>query len=262
MKLRIRAVIFFLGILTSYSLHAQVSIRDSSVAFGMFNIEYSLNAPGGDFADRFGLTNALGASIGWKLPNNFYALVGARGIFGSQVKDSVGWNIMTLVYSVNKNTYDGLIPGSDGKLTEVRFWERGLVIPLTVGKIFPVFSKMNPNSGLYVEGGFQYFRHKIHFEVIGSDAPALDKQYRKGYDRLSYGLGLVQGFGLRYFSSNKLVNFHIGMEFSQNFTKNRRSINFDTGQTDFPNRVDLLYGIKAGWTYLLYKQAPQEVYYY
>ncbi|MCB9231428.1 MAG: hypothetical protein H6581_07190 [Bacteroidia bacterium] len=261
MKSRISSLLFFLFILTTASLKAQVSISDSAIGFGMINMEYYASAPGGDLKDRFGFTNTMGASIGWKWPSNFYVLGSWQGLFGNQVKDSVGWNVMTMLYNVERNAYNGLIPGTDGKLTEVRFYERGYVIPLVVGKIFPI-SPANPNSGLYVEAGTQFIQHKIHLEAIGQDAPAVAKPYNKGYDRLTNGLGLVEGFGFRYFSRNRLVNFHLGMQFSQNFTKSRRSVNLDSGQTEFPNRLDLLYGFKLGWTFLIYNQAADKEYYY
>jgi hypothetical protein len=56
-------------------------------------------------------------------------------------------------------------------------------------------------------------------------------------------------------------NFYIGIELMQAFTMNRRSYNFDTMETDYTKRTDLLFGLRAGWILPLYARAPKAYYY-
>ena len=167
---------------------------------------------------------------------------------------------MTLYFDP-KNGFSGTATGVDGRQSAVRIQARGLQIPVYFGKIFNFSKKMNPNSGLYVNVGTQFLQHRIWLEVPANNVPALDKSHRKNYDRLSNGFGAIEGFGIRYYSSKRLVNFNIGLEFSQNFTSSRRTINVDTGIQDSGTRLDLLWGIRAAWVVPIYKSSPDKVYY-
>ena len=181
---------------------------------------------------------------------------------------------LSIVYSANlpagdladRFGFSSQIGGEGGiklasKFYTVRYFLRGLVVPFTVGKIFPL-NKKNLNSGIYVELGGQFIQHKIAVQAIGDNVPYLSKPYLKGYDRLTNGFGLVQGFGFRHFGNNRFTNFFVGAEFSQSFTQSRRDFNFDTGVKDEAKRLDLLVGLKAGWTFPIYKSAPEKEYYY
>ncbi|HEX2899426.1 MAG TPA: hypothetical protein VHS96_06875, partial [Bacteroidia bacterium] len=223
-------------------------------------IVYSANVPAGDLYDRFGFSNQIGGEGGLKLANNFYASTGLKFFFGGQVREAVAGNVVQLIGS-DSTGYQTMALGADGRYYTVRYFLRGWVIPFTVGKIFPL-GKKNLNSGIYVEVGGQFIQHKIAIQAIGDNVPYLSKPYLKGYDRLTNGLGLVEGFGYRHFGNNRFTNFFIGAELSQNFTKSRRDINFDTGVKDDARRLDLLLGLKAGWTFPIYKSAPEKEYYY
>lgn len=255
------STVFFLAFWVVLGVQAQKSISDSSIAMAHISIVFSGSAPGGDFADRFGNTFQIGGETGYKFRNNWYINTGARFLFGGDVRERVAENVTTLVGDGNGG-FQAMAIGEDGRFYEVRFFERGFTVPLTVGKIFPVFNKQTPNSGIYVEAGTQFIHHKIKLEVIGNNVPYLNRTYQKGYDRLSTGMGIVEGFGYRFYSRSRLINFHIGFELSQNFTKNRRTVNYDTGVQDDLLRKDLLWGVKVGWTFPIYKQAPHDDYYF
>ena len=49
-------------------------------------------------------------------------------------------------------------------------------------------------------------------------------------------------------SNNRRLNFLLGIELVQGITQNRREFNFDTRMRDDENKLDLLFGIKFGWT--------------
>lgn len=260
MKSRKIALIFFaLSLAVISSAVGQKSIRDSTISLSFLNVSYGGYSPGGDMARRFGFTSLIGGEVGYKLKNNFYGYTGAKFLFGADVKEWVASNVTYLI-----NNSDGSFQimgiGSDGRFYQIRYYERGFTIPLIFGKTFPILPKENPNSGLYVELGGQFLLHKIKIEPAGNNVPALDPENRVGYDRLTTGLGLVQGVGYRHYGSKRLANFYIGLEISENFTQNRRTTNWDTGIADRTKRLDLLAGFKIGWIFPIYRQAGESFY--
>jgi hypothetical protein len=256
-----RYILFFVVALSCLSAHAQKSIRDSSITMGHLSIVYTLGQPSGDLSDRFGLTNQIGAEGGIKFASNFYAYTGLKFIFGNDVREGVARNVVQLVGS-DSTGYAISAVGADGRYYDVRFFERGFTIPLMFGYIINLNKTKNLNSGIYLEGGFQFIQHKISITAVGDNVPYLAKPYLKGYDRLTNGIGFMEGFGYRHFSNNRFANFFIGVDLSQNFTQNRRLLNFDTGIRDDRQRLDLLYNLKAGWTFPIYRSAPESEYYY
>ena len=65
---------------------------------------------------------------------------------------------------------------------------------------------------------------------------------------MSSGLGLRQFIGFQNLSLNGLVNFLVGFEFMQGFTQNNRAQDFKLMGKLNESRIDLMYGIKIGWT--------------
>jgi hypothetical protein len=256
-----RAILFFVIVVAWLPSMGQKSIRDSSITLGHLSIAYSLGQPGGDLNKRFGLTNQIGVETGVKFASNFYAYTGLKFIFGNVVKEPIARNVVQLVGSDSLG-YSTMALGADGRFYTVRFFERGITIPFVAGKIFRLNKEKNLNSGIYVELGGQFIQHKVSINAIGDNVPYLSKPYLKGYDRLTNGFGLVEGLGYRHFSNNRFTNFFVGLELSQNFTRNRRLRNFDTGIQETQQRNDLLYSFKAGWTFPIYKSAPESEYYY
>ena len=237
-------------------LSAQKSLKDSVISLNHIGFLYQGMLPLADMKARFGYTSAVGVSYTRKFDNNYYLQVGAQYLFGGKVKDSVLQNL----YVPGSNS---LIINDEGSLTRTRMNETGVMIPLSVGKVFPsVLPSPNPNSGLYAELGIQFIQHKIQIGVETNNASALSKEYKKGYDRLTNGVGITQGVGYLFMSNRGLANFNVGLAFSENFTRNRRSYNFDTGAADLRNRMDVLVGIRAAWLFVIYRQAPEKIYYY
>ena len=253
--------ILVFGLLFTGLKAQEKNIRDSVITMSMLHVDYAPFVPGGDLASRFGTTHTIGGAFGRKFKHNFYLEGGVRMLFGSTVKQAVATNVATLAGN-SVYGYLGVAIGNDGRQTTIRFQERGILIPVYFGKIFPLFKHLNPNSGIYVEGGIQYIQHRIWIEVPANNVAQLTRDMRKGYDRLCAGIGFLEGFGFRYFSNKRLVNFHIGVEISQNFTQPMRPVNYDTGKADTGMRNDLLWGIKVGWTVPIYQASPDKTYYY
>ncbi|MEO0469038.1 MAG: hypothetical protein AAF206_05415 [Bacteroidota bacterium] len=245
-------ILLSLLIMSSHFLTAQVSIRDSAVRIGAIGVTYHGMVPGGDMADRFGFTSQLGMDGILKFRSNFYLRAAASVMFGEQVKET---GILDNI------TTSGFFIGDNGLLSDVRMLQSGYVGSFSIGKMFGRRFAPNPNSGFYVEVGGQFMQHQIRIRSRDVEAAPISGDYHKGYDRLSNGFGIRESFGYRFFDNDGTVNLSIGLEFSQNFTQNRRSINFDTGMADTRTRVDLLSGFTVSWIFPIYSQSPDRVYY-
>ena len=244
--------LFFLLLPVSY-LHAQVSIRDSSISMSMIHITYKGLQPAGDMGDRFAYSSLIGVDFAHKFKNNFYLSTGVHGLFGGKVKD-------TLILS-QLITPSGLLINDEGFLSDYRLLQSGIVAQLSAGKIFPILKNLNPNSGLFIELGGQFIRHKINISATTGIVPAISGEYEKGYDRLTMGWGIREAIGFRYFGNQDYINFAISADFSQHITQALRRINYDTGMPDPSPRLDLFAGFRVSWIFLIYSKAPDRVYY-
>ncbi len=218
--------------------------RDNTGGVLLANFNYGFHWPGGDFADRFGFGYSVGGSLELMEKHNFLIGADAFMYFGNRVNQDV---------LANLRNNDGIILGDNGALADVKLRMRAVQFGGHIGRIFRLFNNENNRSGIRVNVGAAFFQHKIKIQ----DDPvaviaALDDEYKKGYDRLSNGLSLTQFVGYQNLSKSRLLNFMLGFELTQAFTKSRRSYNFDTRNTDTDSRIDLLAGFKIGWTLPLY----------
>ena len=74
----------------------------------------------------------------------------------------------------------------------------------------------------------------------------------KGYDRLSMGFTTSQFIGYRHFSNNHKINFCRYRIYSS-FYQDVRMYDYNSQTSYEDNRVDLLSGLKFGWTIPLHK---------
>jgi hypothetical protein len=235
-----------------YHASAQFNVRDSCVSFFMLGGTYSYQVPGGDLADRFGNNNNVGGTFQWKTKKNWIFGIDGNFIFGDDVKEN------TILDRIS--TSQGFIIGEDGFYADVFLYERGFMFQGKAGKIFP-FIGPNPNSGMMATLGVGLLQHKIRIEDKGNTAPQVSEEYKKGYDRLTNGLSLTEFIGYSNFGNHRLVNFQLGFEFTEAFTKSRRNFDFATMKRDDKSRFDFLFGIRLAWIIPLYKRTPREFYY-
>ena len=244
----------FMGL--SYCCFAQVSVKDSAVNASLVPIGYSYNWPGGDMVKRFGDNSLVGGGYWFKSKKNW--IIGFTGnyIFGGDVKEN---NVLDGLMTEN-----GFIIGEQGEPAVTDMFERGWMFVASVGKVISSVGASgfklgpNPNSGLFMLFGAGTLQHKIRIE---SDAFQLNKEFTRGYDRLSSGPCITQFLGYMHLSNNRLVNFYCGIESVQAWTKNRRGFNYDTMQNDNESRMDIFSGVRIGWILPLYKKVPDEFYY-
>ncbi len=212
-----------------------------------------LQAAGGDLAHRFGNNAVLSMDVTYKHRKKWMLTAEGSFIFSNNVKQQ---NLFT--HLINDQ---GVIIGDDGKIADIRLYERGYYITLAVGKLFN-FKKPNPNCGVFVNAGGGYIQHKIRIEDYAKTVPAVRDEYKKGYDRLTNGFCLRESVGLLYISTYRLINFTLALDAVQGFTQSRRSYNFDDMGADNKQRLDLLFGARIAWVLPLYSQAPDKYYIY
>jgi len=250
MKFRI---VFALLLATAFQAFSQKSMKDSCISFVMFGPSFQYQSPGGDLADRFGDNYNLGGFLNYKFANNF--LIGVEGnfLFADKVKEN---GILDSI-----STDEGYIIGESGEFATVYLYERGFHFLVKAGKVFPVFGP-NKNSGLLLTVGAGFLQHKIKIDVDKEDVPELSKEYKKGYDRLTNGPAITEGISYLHCGSKRLINFSLGVECTQAFTKCRRDYNFDQMKKDTASRLDLLFGIRFTWFFPVYRHAASSYFYY
>jgi hypothetical protein len=251
-QLRILFLLFAFSLSTTFA-NAQKSLLDTNIAFPFLQMGFGGQLPGKDMKERFGPNAFIEGQFGYKLRNNLYFGVRGSFLFGDQVKED---NILDGI-----KTDNGKVIDDGGELGTIFFDERGYSLFFVTGKIIPLLSP-NPNSGFFVSVGAGMLQHKIRMEYRDSRIPYLDDQYRKGYDRLSNGFAINGFLGYVYLSRRRLINFYAGFDYVQAWTQNRRGYNFDTMSEDHKKRTDVLSGFKLGWILPLYRNQPDEFYFY
>jgi len=255
-----RRVFILLLSLLSVQLSAQEKqetgtlVKDSAVATPLFRVSYSAQIPAGDYADRFGFTNTIGASVAYKTRSNWFFSLGGHYIFSNNVagKDSLLSELLTP---------SGIVIGSNGEPALIDISQQGYMLNFQVGKLFP-WAAPNPNSGFLFTIGGGFLEHWIRYKAEGNSVPQLLGDYHKGYDRLTNGITLQQFIGYHFQGSMRLLNFYGGFEFTQGFTGNRRSYDIPTQSVIDENHVDLLFGFRIGWMMPFYKRDQDTYYYY
>lgn len=235
----------------SIAVLGQRNVEDSTIVAKHLALSYARQFPGGDLSSRFGDNNSLGVLFNVKTTKNVMFGLDGTFIFGNEVTEP---GLMS-----NLLTEDNEIIDNSGHVAKIQIQERGFTLFAVGGKVFDCVGP-NPNSGLLVKVGAGFMQHKIRIEHALNRITQLEDEYLKGYDRLTNGLGLSQFVGYYHMDSQRLANFYVGLEAIQGFTQSRRDLNFDTGISDTQPRLDMLFGIRAGWVIHLYSREPQLYY--
>jgi hypothetical protein len=241
MKYHIRIFIFIIFCLLSYQkVNAQLTIEVEKEAL-LLHINYGYSYAGGDLAKRFGNNFGVGGSLEYKLKNDFFVGVDYTYLWGKNVKEKIAQNIYNA-----KNE----IVGIDNHLANLTLRERGFALSASFGKIFRPFN--NEDAGVKISVGGGWLQHKVRIVDEYGVVPQILEDYLHGYDRLTNGLLTRQYIGYQYLSSNRRVNFSIGLVLMQGFTKSSRGFNYDTGLKDNARRLDLINGIQVSWVLPFY----------
>ena len=237
MKKNTFKILIFAFLFVSFFANAQRNKEKGVAILAKFNV--GLQLPGKDLAIRFGTNNAAGVSV--ELLGNKSNLIAGSDFsyfFSKKVKED------PLAKLVNYDTY---IYGNDKGLSSYLLRERGFVWQGYVGKLFLLDKKSRNRSGIRFTLGVGYMQHKIRLQDDSRSIAQLYTDYRKGYDRLTGGLSISQYIGYQYLSENRRINFSLGFDFTQGFTKSKRDWDFDLKSKNINARLDILNGIRATW---------------
>jgi len=246
---------FIIILLTGFLVNpvfCQVSIKDSTIGLNSMSFNYSYLIPAADLAKRFGNSSYLSIHFLRKTKSNFFAEFSGGFFFSKNVKD-------TLILD-NVNTSEGYMINNQGLLCPISIEQRGFNINLLAGYLFPIFGP-NPNSGLTIGAGIGFLQHNLFFDYTYGPVYAIEKNYRKGYDRLTNGFGLIQKIGYQRFGDLGLGNYHVSFFVLEAFTQNRRDIDFYSRKKDDKNRLDVLFGINLGVDIPIYKRIANDFYF-
>ena len=240
-------LLFFLLLLSSV-LRAQL---DSALTVPLLGINFGGQLPGADLAKRYGPNLKAGGTLLLKTKKNWVVGLEANYIFGRNVSEDV---------TMQLRNAEGTITDNEGFPADLRISQRGFTGHLILGRVFRL-QKKHPNSGIMFNIGAGWMQHKINLFDAQQKIAAVKGDLKKGYDRLTAGPSLYQFIGYLFLSENRMLNFYLGAEFYQGFTKSLRGFNYDTGLPDTKQRLDLLSGIRVGWILPLYKKKPNDFYY-
>ena len=243
--------VLIIVLLTKASI-AQTNLKNSVPNALLIHANFTATFPMADLAKRFGYMNAVGAAFDYKYK---YWLFGAESdfMFGGQIKE-----LDVLRYL---RTTNGTMITVNGELNDIPIFSRGWSVKANVGRIVP-FKKPNKNSGLLFKLGFGYMQHKLIIDANKDRIPQLNAMYKKGYDRLCGGLNLSQFIGYLFLDNKKYINFYIGVELQEGFTKSLRPWQIDINAALPSNRLDMMFGLKAGWIIPVYAKEKVNKFYY
>ena len=211
------------------------------------NTTYGAFLPLGDVSNRFGGGFGVGGGLDLitEKKNLIFGLKG-NNLFGNIVKEDVLAGI---------RDSDGFILGGIGAgevgYANVVLRMRGFYAGGHVGKLFPT-SKKNKRAGIRFTLGLGLLQHKVRIQDESGSADQVMGELFKGYDQLSNGLALEQFIGYQQLDRKTGINFFAGFEFTEAFTKSRRSFNFVTQTRDTASRFDILVGFRVGWSITFY----------
>lgn len=205
----------------------------------LVNLSYSFQNPGGDLANRYGWNSAAGLGLDYLSAKNWIIGGHVDYLFGTRVKEDVLANLRNV---------NGDLIGNNRGIAALRLTQRGWNANFLFGKLIP-FRKEKRLFGIRATAGVGILQHKIRIQQDPSSlVPQTTGDYRTGYDRLSNGLAFTEFIGIQKISTNRTINFTLGVELVQGFTKNRREWDFDKMTKDENNYIDFLLGGKFTWT--------------
>jgi hypothetical protein len=230
-------------------LPAQDQTEESRVILP--SLGYAYQFPGGDLQDRFGANFSLNLQLEYLSRRDWGFRLEGGYLFGTQVKEDV---------LARLRTREGNIIGNDRAPADIQLRQRGWYLGAGLSRLFRLGSASRSGLLLSVTAGLLQHRIRIQDDPL-SAVPQLNDTFQKGYDRLANGLYLTEFVGYRYLANDRRINFYAGLEFTQAFTQNRRSFDYDLQARNDSDRLDLLYGLRIGWILPFYLEPSNQIVY-
>ena len=211
-------------------------------------IPYSFNSPQSDLKDRFGVHSELGLNFNVE-KGNLHWVNSFNFLFGGNVKDS-------LLFPSLANDQN-LIISSENIFGDVRVYERGY--NAFTGLAYNIWQ--NDYLSLRIQGQIGYLNYKTRIEVIDNNIPALNDDYKRGYDDMMHGLAFREFIGLYYSGDRSLANFFIGAQFTHSNTQSVRNYSYRSLGTFTSKSNDQYWGLTAGWILKIGERSTNRYYY-
>jgi hypothetical protein len=238
---------FFIG---SQMLFAQKKGDLASNKILNFQFIYQNQSPQGDWEKLYGISHGMGVGFNYKSQTNWAFSAETCFMLSGNLKGGVN-----LINLTNSNGFN--FNSNNGTPATVDLSMRGFNSFAKIGKIFPV-SKYNKNHGIFAQVGLGYLMHYLNFNIPQSTVAQLNEDYQKGYDRLHGGIATSQFLGYYFHSESRLINFCVGLEFVQGYTKNLREFNYDTQAYDLGNKQDNFAALRLMWMIPIYLSNEKE----
>lgn len=250
-KKRIIWSLLFAGLWLGTVFEAAAQDRPAESSVLLSSLGYAYQWPGGDLKDRFGPNFALNLQAEWLLKNDWSFRLEGGYLFGTQVREDV---------LAGLRTGGGQVIGNDRAPADIPLRQRGWFAGAGCARLFRLGSASR--SGLLISLSSGLLEHKIRIQDDPlQTVPQLSEALKKGYDRLANGAYLTEFIGYRYLANDRRINFYVGMEFTQAFTQNRRSFDYDLQASNNAERLDLLFGLRLGWILPFYLERADQVFY-
>jgi hypothetical protein len=216
----------------------------------LFHFNLGSHIPAADMAKRFGNDLSIGGGLERITENNLIVGVEGHFFFSQKVKEDP---LAAL------RTPEGDIIGIDQAIASLVLRERGFYIGANMGKLITFNEKRR--RGLRLTGSLGWLQHKIRLQDDGQTVPQVTGNYAFGYDRLTGGLALNEFVGWQQLSISRRINWYVGFEFGQGFTGTLRDYDFAEQRKLSERRLDLRFGVRAGWVLPFYQRKAEDIYY-
>src|SRR5690606_12441295 len=197
-----KQILIAILICSANAIFSQGSVADTTLRMSLFQFQGGVHQPFGDMADKYGTSAAVGFSYAYKTGKKILFGVDFNYLFGNNVKDA-----NTIYHGIRLS--NGKVVGIDSEFINALILEREYAAGFYVGKIFSGMGP-NPNSGIVVKVGLEYFEHRTYIETRQDEYAPLEDDYLRNYDRKIAGLALYEFVGFQYFSNNRFANFFAG----------------------------------------------------
>lgn len=221
-------------------LLAAQSSRDTALQMHMFSFHASSHLPTGDIATRYGINFGVGGSYWFKTRSHWLLGADFTFIFSNIFKED------SILDGLRDRS--GYLITNNGEQMFPTISERGFYTGLKVGKLFPVIGP-NPNSGLIITASAGLLQYKTFFRLEENSIPVMMDDYLKMIDYLTNGFALNQFIGYLHLDSKEPVNFYVGLDFHQAWTRCRRDWLYNLHGPENKQRRDFLFGIRVGWIF-------------
>lgn len=255
----------FLGIFIFSGLNTKVYSQEKEKIVGedkTFSTPFCSAAMGwtlpfGEMQNRYEPFLSIDANLGWKTSKNWLYMAEFGFAFGMdnvKIKDDILRGIMT-------NDVQPFVISEGGTDAGVVAYNRNISFVGKAGRLFPI-SKKHPNSGIMIMIGAGWLQHQIIYQATLEKAPQLEGDYAYGYDRQMRGLITSAFVGYMHMSKKNFLNFYLGVEFNQAWTRMTRDYQFDLKSGDNTIYQDRMFSFKFGWMFPFFGRDSDKVYYY